>query len=99
MIDFVLLISRQGKLRLSKWYSVREAKERARIVREVRGCARARGAPDIRCGRDAARGPRSRTDARRRWLCVFEPPAAAAVPAAAAAAAAVAAAAAAPAPS
>ena len=35
MIDFVLLISRQGKLRLSKWYSVRESKERARIVREV----------------------------------------------------------------
>jgi len=35
MIDFVLLISRQGKLRLSKWYSVRESKERARTVREV----------------------------------------------------------------
>jgi AP-1 complex subunit sigma 1/2 len=35
MIEFILLISRQGKLRLSKWYTVRETKERSRIVREV----------------------------------------------------------------
>ena len=34
-IDFILLISRQGKLRLSKWYSVKDAKEKSRITREV----------------------------------------------------------------
>ena len=35
MIHFVLLISRQGKVRLTKWYSPYSAKEKARAVREV----------------------------------------------------------------
>ena len=35
MIHFVLLISRQGKVRLTKWYSPYAAKEKARAVREV----------------------------------------------------------------
>ena len=34
-IHFVLLISRQGKVRLTKWYSALPAKERSRTVREV----------------------------------------------------------------
>lgn len=34
-IHFVLLISRQGKVRLTKWYSAMPSKERARTVREV----------------------------------------------------------------
>jgi AP-1 complex subunit sigma 1/2 len=34
MIDFLLLISRQGKVRLSKWYAPFTTKEKARIVRE-----------------------------------------------------------------
>ena len=35
MIHFVLLISRQGKVRLTKWYSPYSAKEKSRAVREV----------------------------------------------------------------
>lgn len=35
MIHFVLLISRQGKTRLAKWYSTFTQKEKARIQREV----------------------------------------------------------------
>lgn len=35
MIHFVLLISRQGKVRLTKWYSPYSSKEKARAVREV----------------------------------------------------------------
>ena len=35
MIHFVLLISRQGKVRLTKWYSATTAKDKARTVREV----------------------------------------------------------------
>ena len=35
MIHFVLLISRQGKVRLTKWYSPYSSKEKARTVREV----------------------------------------------------------------
>eukprot|EP00898_Chlorokybus_atmophyticus_P000369 jgi/Chlat1/1332/Chrsp118S01725 len=35
MINFVLLISRQGKVRLSKWYDTYTQKERSKIVREV----------------------------------------------------------------
>lgn len=35
MIDFILLISRQGKVRLSKWYSTIPTKDKARITREV----------------------------------------------------------------
>lgn len=35
MIDFILLISRQGKIRLTKWYGVVPPKDKARITREV----------------------------------------------------------------
>eukprot|EP01100_Stratorugosa_tubuloviscum_P006519 TRINITY_DN2808_c4_g1_i1.p1 TRINITY_DN2808_c4_g1~~TRINITY_DN2808_c4_g1_i1.p1 ORF type:complete len:153 (-),score=41.54 TRINITY_DN2808_c4_g1_i1:148-606(-) len=35
MIHFVLLVSRQGKTRLSKWYSTYTAKEKSRITREM----------------------------------------------------------------
>ena len=35
MIHFVLLISRQGKVRLTKWYSPYSSKDKARAVREV----------------------------------------------------------------
>ena len=35
MIHFVLLISRQGKVRLTKWYSPYSTKDKARAVREV----------------------------------------------------------------
>ncbi len=34
MIHFVLLISRQAKTRLAKWYSVYSSREKARILRE-----------------------------------------------------------------
>ena len=42
MIHFVLLISRQGKVRLTKWYSPYSAKEKARAVREVSGAVLSR---------------------------------------------------------
>merc|ERR1711988_1344153 len=42
MIHFVLLISRQGKVRLTKWYSAYSAKEKARTVREVSAVVLAR---------------------------------------------------------
>jgi AP-1 complex subunit sigma 1/2 len=35
MMHFLLLISRQGKVRLAKWFSPVSPKERTRIVREV----------------------------------------------------------------
>ncbi|CAM9621181.1 unnamed protein product [Phaeothamnion confervicola] len=35
MINFLLLISRQGKTRLTKWYHTYTAKEKARILREI----------------------------------------------------------------
>jgi len=35
MINFMLLVSRQGKTRLTKWYESYSTKEKARIVREV----------------------------------------------------------------
>ncbi len=35
MLHFVLLVNRQGKTRLSKWYSTYTSKEKARIIREV----------------------------------------------------------------
>ena len=34
-VDFVLLISRQGKVRLAKWYAPKTSKERSKLVREV----------------------------------------------------------------
>ncbi|GIL56611.1 hypothetical protein Vafri_11946 [Volvox africanus] len=35
MIHFVILMSRQGKVRLAKWYSTYNMKERARVVKEI----------------------------------------------------------------
>merc|ERR1712195_104257 len=35
MINFVLLISRQGRVRLAKWYGPRTAKDKAKLVREL----------------------------------------------------------------
>lgn len=35
MINFLLLVSRQGKTRLTKWYETVPPKERTRIVRDV----------------------------------------------------------------
>ncbi|KAK7393800.1 hypothetical protein VNO78_22364 [Psophocarpus tetragonolobus] len=37
MIQFVLLISRQGKVRLTKWYSPYSQKERSKVIRELSG--------------------------------------------------------------
>ncbi|KAG6422917.1 hypothetical protein SASPL_113299 [Salvia splendens] len=37
MIHFVLLISRQGKVRLTKWYSPYSQKERTKVIRELSG--------------------------------------------------------------
>jgi AP-1 complex subunit sigma 1/2 len=34
-IRFVLLLSRQGKVRLAKWYTTISQKERAKIIKEV----------------------------------------------------------------
>lgn len=34
-VQFVLLLSRQGKVRLSKWYSTYTQKERAKVIRDV----------------------------------------------------------------
>ncbi|KAG5053213.1 hypothetical protein AAZX31_02G258100 [Glycine max] len=36
-IHFVLLISRQGKVRLAKWYSPYSQKERSKVIRELTG--------------------------------------------------------------
>ena len=35
MIQFILLFSRQGKLRLQKWYEAKESKEKKKIAREL----------------------------------------------------------------
>jgi AP-1 complex subunit sigma 1/2 len=35
MIRFLLLLSRQGKVRLSKWYTTMTQKDRARVIKEV----------------------------------------------------------------
>uniref|UniRef100_A0A7S0RTH3 AP complex subunit sigma n=1 Tax=Chlamydomonas leiostraca TaxID=1034604 RepID=A0A7S0RTH3_9CHLO len=35
MIHFLILMSRQGKVRLAKWYSTYTQKERARVVKEI----------------------------------------------------------------
>ncbi|KAF5728799.1 AP-1 complex subunit sigma-1-like [Tripterygium wilfordii] len=37
MIQFVLLVSRQGKVRLTKWYSPYSQKERSKVIRELSG--------------------------------------------------------------
>lgn len=36
-IRFVLLLSRQGKVRLAKWYTTLSQKDRAKITKEVSG--------------------------------------------------------------
>ncbi|PON75180.1 Adaptor protein complex, sigma subunit [Parasponia andersonii] len=43
MIHFVLLISRQGKVRLTKWYSPYSQKERTKVIRELSGVILTRG--------------------------------------------------------
>ncbi|XP_020261161.1 AP-1 complex subunit sigma-2-like [Asparagus officinalis] len=35
MIHFILLINRQGKVRLTKWYSSYSQKERSKVIREL----------------------------------------------------------------
>ncbi|KAI4308291.1 hypothetical protein L6164_031380 [Bauhinia variegata] len=35
MIHFVILVSRQGKVRLTKWYSAYSQKERTKVIREL----------------------------------------------------------------
>ncbi|KAF3434927.1 hypothetical protein FNV43_RR22014 [Rhamnella rubrinervis] len=42
-IHFVLLISRQGKVRLTKWYSPYSQKERTKVLRELSGVILSRG--------------------------------------------------------
>ncbi|KAL3571962.1 hypothetical protein D5086_025866 [Populus alba] len=42
-IQFVLLISRQGKVRLTKWYSPYTQKERSKVIRELSGVILSRG--------------------------------------------------------
>lgn len=36
MIQFFLLVSRQGKCRLSKWYAAYSDKDKKKMIREVR---------------------------------------------------------------
>ncbi|KAA0050549.1 AP-1 complex subunit sigma-2 [Cucumis melo var. makuwa] len=43
LIHFVLLISRQGKVRLTKWYSPYSQKERSKVIRELSGMILNRG--------------------------------------------------------
>ncbi|XP_058191108.1 AP-1 complex subunit sigma-1-like isoform X1 [Rhododendron vialii] len=43
MIHFVLLFSRQGKVRLTKWYSPYSQKERTKVIRELSGLILPRG--------------------------------------------------------
>lgn len=43
MIHFVLLISRQGKVRLTKWDSPYSQKERTKVIREISGLMLHRG--------------------------------------------------------
>ncbi|CAL1414911.1 unnamed protein product [Linum trigynum] len=43
MIHFVCLISRQGKVRLTKWYSTYTQKERSKAIRELSGVILSRG--------------------------------------------------------
>ena len=37
MIHFILLFSRQGKLRLQKWYEARDQKDKKKIIRDLTG--------------------------------------------------------------
>ena len=37
MIHFILLFSRQGKLRLQKWYDAKDSKDKKKIIRELTG--------------------------------------------------------------
>ncbi|XP_078149558.1 AP-1 complex subunit sigma-2-like isoform X1 [Carex rostrata] len=43
MIHFVILINRQGKVRLTKWYSTYSQKERSKVIKELSGLILARG--------------------------------------------------------
>ncbi|WOL15209.1 AP-1 complex subunit sigma-2-like [Canna indica] len=43
MIHFVVLMSRQGKVRLTKWYSPYQQKERSTVIRELSGLILSRG--------------------------------------------------------
>ena len=35
MIQYVLLVSRQGKIRLTKWFTTMQPKEKQRLLKEV----------------------------------------------------------------
>ena len=37
MIHFILLFSRQGKLRLQKWYEAKDSKDKKKIIRDLTG--------------------------------------------------------------
>ena len=37
MIHFILLFSRQGKLRLQKWYDAKDSKDKKKIIRDLTG--------------------------------------------------------------
>jgi AP-1 complex subunit sigma 1/2 len=41
-VRFILLLSRQGKVRLAKWYTTTSQKERAKIIKEVSSLVLAR---------------------------------------------------------
>ncbi|KAJ1686083.1 hypothetical protein LUZ63_017473 [Rhynchospora breviuscula] len=43
MIHFVILINRQGKVRLTKWYSTYSQKERSKVLKELSGMVLSRG--------------------------------------------------------
>ncbi|XP_070679434.1 AP-1 complex subunit sigma-2-like isoform X3 [Malus domestica] len=43
MIHFVILVSRQGKVRLTKWFSTYPQKERSKVMRELSGIILNRG--------------------------------------------------------
>ncbi|KAG5716603.1 hypothetical protein E4T56_gene16285 [Termitomyces sp. T112] len=43
MINYILLVSRQGKLRLAKWFTTLPSKSKAKIIRDVTRLVCARG--------------------------------------------------------
>nr|XP_011464991.1 PREDICTED: AP-1 complex subunit sigma-2-like isoform X1 [Fragaria vesca subsp. vesca] len=43
MIHYVILVSRQGKVRLTKWFSTYSQKERSKVMRELSGVILNRG--------------------------------------------------------